>query len=358
MAKKKEDCLSPQFGRKFSNILRNGKFFAGKYIIFALFMEITAQILAELLGGEIEGDPRTVVTGPARIEQARKGSVCFFANPKYEHYIYDTQASVLLLDRSFQPRQPIPATVIRVDDAYRSVPVLLDYFERIRRSRKRGNRLWARLSPCRSIALSARIGKGTHLYPQVYVGPNVKIGRDCILYPGVRIYRDCEIGDRCILHAGAVIGADGFGFAPLEDGSYRKIPQLGNVVIEDDVEIGANATVDRATMGSTRVGRGVKIDNLCQVAHNVEIGQDTVMAALAGIAGSAKVGRGCKLGGQSGVNGHISIADGTTVAGQSGVIGSVARPGTTLVGYPAIEYSTYMRAYALFRRSGTKSGSK
>ena len=283
-------------------------------------MEITAQYLAELLGGEIQGDPKTVVTGPARIEQARKGDVCFFANPKYEHYIYDTRASVLLINKDFQPKAPIPATVIRVDDAYRAVSVLLDFYARLRRTRKRGNRFWARLS--------------------------------------FRIYHDCEIGDRCILHAGAVIGADGFGFAPQVDGSYRKIPQLGNVVVEDDVEIGANATVDRATMGSTRIHRGVKIDNLCQVAHNVEVGEDTVMAAMTGIAGSTRIGRGCKFGGQSGVNGHVTVADGTTLAAQSGIIANITQPDTTLVGYPALEYGTYMRAYALVRRSGTKSGSK
>ena len=321
-------------------------------------MEITAQMLADLLGGEIVGNPQTVVTAPARIEQAKRGNVCFYANPKYERYVYDTQASVLLVNKSFEPKRPVPATLIKVDDAYAGVPVLLDYFARLRRTRKRGNRLWARLSLRRSVAPSARIGKGTYLYPQVYVGPRVKIGRDCILYPGVRIYQDCEIGDRCVIHAGAVIGADGFGFAPQEDGSYRKIPQLGNVVLEDDVEIGANTTVDRATMGSTRVHRGVKIDNLCQVAHNVEVGEDTVMAALSGLAGSAKVGKHCMLGGQSGVNGHVSVADGTVLAGQSGIIGDVSESGTRLMGYPALDYSTYLRAYALFRRSGVKSGSK
>ena len=315
-------------------------------------MEITAQSLAELLGGEIVGDPQTVVTGPARIEQGRKGNICFFANPKYEKYIYDTQASVLLINKSFEPKHPIPATLIKVDDAYASVSVLLDFFGRMRRQRKRGNRLRARLSLKRSVALSARIGKGTYLYPQVYIGDNVKIGKDCILYPGVRIYHDCVIGDNCILHANAVIGADGFGFAPQPDGTYRKIQQLGNVVIEDDVEIGANATVDRATMGSTVVHRGVKIDNLCQVAHNVEVGENTVMAAMTGIAGSARIGRHCVFGGQSGVNGHISVADNTTLAAQSGIIGNIRKPGTTLMGYPALEYGTYMRAYTLFRKSG------
>lgn len=315
-------------------------------------MEITAQTLAELLGGEVVGDPQTVVTAPARIEQGRKGTICFFANPKYEHYIYDTQASILLINKSFEPKQPIPATLIKVDDAYSSVSVLLDFFSRMKHQRKRGNGFWARLSLKRSVARTARIGKGTYLYPQVYVGDHVKIGRNCILYPGVRIYHDCVVGDNCIIHANAVIGADGFGFAPQEDGTYRKIQQLGNVVIEDDVEIGANATVDRATMGSTLVHRGVKIDNLCQVAHNVEVGENTVMAAMTGIAGSTKIGKHCVFGGQSGVNGHVTIADNTTLAAQSGIIASIKESGTTLVGYPALEYSTYMRAYALFRKSG------
>ena len=315
-------------------------------------MEITAQTLADLLGGEIVGDPQVVVTGPARIEQARKGDVCFLANPKYEHYIYDTKASVLLVNRDFVPSAPVPATLVKVDDAYRAVSVLLDFFSRQRGSQKRGNRMWARLSLRRSVACSARIGKGTYIYPQVYIGPRVKVGKNCILYPGVRIYHDCVVGDGCILHAGVVIGADGFGFAPLEDGSYRKIQQLGNVVIEDDVEIGANSTVDRATMGSTIVRKGVKIDNLCQVAHNVEVGHDTVMAALSGIAGSAKVGARCMIGGQSGIAGHISVADGTVLAGQSGIIGNVRKSGTSLMGYPAVEYGTYMRAYAKFKQSG------
>ena len=241
---------------------------------------------------------------------------------------------------------------MKVDDAYRAVSVLLDFFSRQRGLQKRGNRMWARLSLRRSVACSARIGKGTYIYPQVYIGPRVKVGKNCILYPGVRIYHDCVVGDGCILHAGVVIGADGFGFAPLEDGTYRKIQQLGNVVIEDDVEIGANSTVDRATMGSTIVRKGVKIDNLCQVAHNVEVGHDTVMAALSGIAGSAKVGARCMIGGQSGIAGHISVADGTVLAGQSGIIGNVRKPGTSLMGYPAVEYGTYMRAYAKFKQSG------
>lgn len=315
-------------------------------------MEITAQTIAALLGGEVVGDPATVVTGPARIEQAREGNICFLANPKYEHYIYDTRASVLLVNRSFEPRQPVAATLVKVDDAYAAVPVLLDFFNRQRRSRKRGNRLWARLSLKRTIACSARIGKGTYIYPQVFVGARVKIGRNCILHPGVRVLHDCVIGDNCILHANAVIGDDGFGFAPGEDGSYHKIPQLGNVILEDNVDIGTGTTVDRATMGSTILRKGVKIDNLCQIGHNVEVGEDTVMAALSGVAGSAKIGKRCRIAGQCGVNGHIEVPDDTTLAGRTGLVSPPDKSGLTLMGYPALEISTFMRAYVKFRRSG------
>ncbi len=317
-------------------------------------MEISAKTLAEVLGGEVVGDPSVTVSEPARIEQGRKGTICFYANPKYEHYVYQTKADILLVNRDFEPKSPIPATLIKVDDAYASVAKLLSYFNTLKKNRLHGNRLAARLSLRTSVSASARIGKGTHIFPQVYVGPRVKIGSNCILYPGVRIYHDCVIGDNCILHGNSVIGADGFGFAPVEDGSYEKIPQLGNVVLEDNVEIGACTTVDRATMGSTIVRRGVKIDNLCQVAHNVEMGSDTVMAALSGIAGSAKIGSSCLIGGQSGILGHISVADHTTVAARTGVIGTVRREGETLLGYPAIDHQTYMRAYALFKRSGSQ----
>lgn len=318
-------------------------------------MEMTAQSLAELLGGEVVGDPSAPVSRPARIEHARKGDVCFYANPRYERYVYGTKASVLLVGRDFEPARPVSATLIRVDDPYAAIAAVLGHFAS---SGKRGNRFWSRLSLRRSVALSARIGKGTYIYPQVYVGPRVKIGRDCILYPGVRIYHDCEIGDRCILHAGAVIGADGFGFAPQSDGTWKKIPQLGNVVVEDDVEVGANSTIDRATMGSTRIGRGVKIDNLCQVAHNVEVGDGTVMAAMTGLAGSAHIGKRCMFGGQSGVNGHVTVADGTVLAGHSGIIGDIRKPDTKLMGYPALDYGNFMRSYAIFRRQGTTSDKK
>ena len=312
---------------------------------------VTAQMLADALGGEVVGNPSREVSGPARIEYARSGNICFYANPKYEKYVYGTEASVLLVCRDFVPKQKLPdtLTLIKVDDAYASVPVLLGYFSSVRRGRLRGNRFLARLRM--GIAPSARIGRGTHIFPGVYIGPGCRIGRDCILYPGVRIYSGCIVGDGCIIHANAVIGADGFGFAPLDSGAYRKIPQTGNVVLEDNVEIGASTCIDRATMDSTLIHRGVKIDDLCMIAHNVEIGADTVMAAQSGIAGSTHVGARCVIAGKVGIAGHLSIADGTTICAGSGVQGSVRESGKVLMGYPAIDYHKYMRAYAIFKNS-------
>ena len=314
--------------------------------------QVTAQEIAARLGGEVVGNPDVTVSAPARIESGKPGTVCFYANPKYEHYLYGCQASVILVNRTFEPAQPVAATLVKVDDAYAAVAELLGWFQQLRQARPRGNRFRARLSLRRSIACSAKIGRGTCIFPQVYLGPRVKVGRNCILYPGVKVYHDCVIGDGCILHANAVIGADGFGFAPTEDGSYKKIPQTGNVVLEDNVEVGACTTIDRATMGSTVIRRGVKLDNLCQVAHNVEIGENTVMAAQGGIAGSAKIGRQCMVGGQSGFNGHITVADHTTVAARTGVIGHVRKEGEPLLGYPAIDLKTYMKAYAKFKADG------
>lgn len=322
-----------------------------KNINFVFAMEVTAKTLAEYLNGEIVGDPDVKVSAPARIEQARPGTICFYANTKYEKYVYGTKASILLVNKTFEPKEPVPATLIKVDDAYQGVAKLLGYFSRMRKSRRRGNRLLCRIKCSVSIALSARIGKGTYLYPQVYIGPRVKVGKNCILYPGVKIYHDCVVGDNCILHANVVIGADGFGFAPTADGSYEKIPQLGNVIIENNVEIGACTTVDRSTMNSTIIHKGVKIDNLCQVAHNVEIGENTVMSSQSGIAGSSKIGKNCILAGQSGVAGHIVLADGTKVAGQAGVLGNVTKPGQALMGSPAIDYRQYYRAYAIFKNA-------
>lgn len=316
-------------------------------------MKITAKDIAELLGGEIVGDENVEVSSPARIEYGKSGNVCFFANPKYERYVYESKAGIILVNRTFEPKQPVSATLIRVDDAYKAVADLLDWFSAMKRSRVRGNRFAARfLTPSIHIACSARIGRGTHIYPQVYLGPNVRVGEGCVIYPGVKVYHDCVIGNNCIIHANAVIGADGFGFAPCPDGTYKKIQQTGNVVIEDNVELGANTTVDRAVMGSTIVHRGVKIDNLCQVAHNVEVGDNTVMAALSGIAGSAKVGKQCVIGGQCGIVGHLSVADHTTLGARCGVGKSVTKEGSVLLGFPAMDHYEYMRAYSVFKKNG------
>lgn len=315
----------------------------------------SAQDIADHIGGTVEGNPGTMVSAPARIESGRPGTVCFYANPKYEHHLYSCKADIIIVARDFEPKQPLTATLIRVDDPYKGVASLLELFDSLKKGSLRGNRFSARWFDYRNcIAASARIGRGTRIFPQVYIGRNVRIGRSCIIYPGVRIYSDCIIGDNCIIHSNAVIGADGFGFSKRDDGTYRKIPQTGNVILGNDVEIGAGTTVDRAMMGSTIIRDGVKIDNLCQIGHNVEIGENTVISAQSGIAGSTKVGRSCIIAGQSGLTDHITVADNTTVAARTGVAGSVKREGETIMGFPAIDRLEYLRAYALFRQAAKK----
>ena len=315
----------------------------------------SAQDIADHIGGTVEGNPGTMVSAPARIESGRPGTVCFYANPKYEHCLYSCKADIIIVARDFEPKQPLTATLIRVDDPYKGVTSLLELFDSLKKGSLRGNRFSARWFDYRNcIAASARIGRGTRIFPQVYIGRNVRIGRSCIIYPGVRIYSDCIIGDNCIIHSNAVIGADGFGFSKRDDGTYRKIPQTGNVILGNDVEIGAGTTVDRAMMGSTIIRDGVKIDNLCQIGHNVEIGENTVISAQSGIAGSTKVGRNCIIAGQSGLTDHITVADNTTVAARTGVAGSVKREGETIMGFPAIDRLEYLRAYALFRQAAKK----
>ena len=333
-------------------------------------IEFTAAQIAEALKGEVVGNADVKLRDVAKIEEGREGALSFLANPKYIHYIYTTKSSAVLVNRDFKPESPVQTTLIYVDNAYEAFASLLDMVAEAVIPRKSGIEQPSFIDPTATygeglylgafayIGPNAKIGKNVKIYPQCYIGDNVHIGDNCIIYPGVKIYYNCVIGNNVTLHAGITIGADGFGFAPNTDNNYKKIPQIGNVIIEDYVEIGANACVDRATMGSTIVHRGVKIDNLCQVAHNVEVGEDTVMAAMTGIAGSVTIGRHCVFGGQSGVAGHISIADDTTVAAQSGVIATVRKSGTTLVGYPALEYGTYMRAYAKFRRSGREDNQK
>ena len=327
-------------------------------------MEFKAKEIAEILGGTVEGNPDTVVTTFARVESGKPGSICFFANPKYEHYVYECKATAIIVNNSFEPKQPVPATMIRVENAYAAVAALLEYVTAKKRSyrRHRGCRCRIRWSArigrkvyvgdFAYIGKRAVVGDYTKIYEQVYIGDDVKIGSHCIIYPGVKIYPGMVIGDRVILHANAVIGADGFGFAPLEDGTWKKIEHTGNVIIEDDVEIGACACVDKSQMGSTIVRKGCKIDNQCAVAHNVEVGANTVMAAQTGIAGSTKIGEHCIMGGQVGVGGHITLADNTTLAGQAGVIGNVKESGKILMGTPAIPYKEYFRSYAMFKKAG------
>ena len=329
-------------------------------------MEFTAKEIAEILGGTVEGDPQAKVTTFARIESGKSGAICFFANPKYENYVYECKADIIIVNNSFVPQKPVSATMIRVEDAYAAVASLLDYVTEKKRSYKRyrGLRSRVRMSARLGkkvyvgdfayIGKKARVGDYTKIYENVYVGDGVTIGSHCIIYPGVRIYPGMQIGNNVIIHSNAVIGADGFGFAPLEDGTWKKIEHTGNVIIEDDVEIGANTTIDKSQMGSTIIHRGVKIDNLCMIAHNVEISENTVMAGQSGIAGSTKIGRHCILGGQVGIAGHLTVADNTSFGAQAGLQGSVKKEGQAFMGSPAIPYMDYMRSYAQFKKAGKK----
>lgn len=327
-------------------------------------MEFKAKEIAEILGGTVEGNPEVSVTSFARIESGKPGTICFFANPKYEHYVYTCKADIIIVNRSFEPKEPVSATMVRVDDAYAAVAALLDYVTARKRSYKRyrGCRSRVRWSSkigkkvyvgdFAYVGRKAEIGDYTRISENVYVGDGVKIGSHCIIYPGVRIYPGMVIGNNVIIHSNAVIGADGFGFAPLEDGTWKKIEHTGNVIIEDDVEIGANTCVDKSQMGSTLIRKGTKIDDLCMIAHNVEIGSNTVMAAQTGIAGSTKVGNHCIIAGQVGIAGHITIADNTTIGAQAGVLGSIKEEGKAFMGTPAIPYKDYLRSYAVFKKAG------
>ena len=327
-------------------------------------MQLTAKQLAEILNGTVEGDPQATVSGFAKIEHGRPGQLCFFANPKYEQYVYTSKASVLLVNRSFAPAQPVGPTMVRVEDAYSAVADLLKYMAEQKKKYRR-HRSWRSHIACSArlgkrvsvgdfvtIGKHCRIGECTVIHNNVTIGEGTKIGHHCIIYPGVHIFPGMVIGDRVILHAGCIIGDDGFGNAPQPDGSWRKIEHMGNVVIGNDVEIGSNTTVDRAPMESTIIADGVRIDNLCQIAHNVVVGKNTAMAAQSGIAGSAVIGEGCILAGQVGIVGHIKIADHTTIGAKSGVIGNIRKSGETWWGIPAILHRTYLKAYARFKQAG------
>lgn len=326
-------------------------------------MEMTAKELAEALGGTVEGDEGARVTGFSRIEHGKPGRLSFYANPKYEQYVYTCKSSVLLVNNDFVPSRPVETTLVRVPDAYAAVASLLNIVaERNRKHRrhrgrcriawsaKLGKRVW--VGDFVTIGKNCRIGDRTRICDNVTIGAGTVIGKDCIIYPGVHIFPGMVIGDRVILHAGCIIGDDGFGNAPRPDGSWKKIEHLGNVVIGNDVEIGSNTTVDRALMESTIIEDGVRIDNLCQIAHNVVVGRNTAMAAQCGVAGSTKIGEGCIFGGQTGINGHITIADRTTLCAKTAVVGSIKESGNVYYGNPAILHKTYLRAYTKFKWAG------
>lgn len=316
-------------------------------------MEFTASQIAQMVNGTVIGNPDVAVNTFAKIEEGHAGAISFLANPKYTHYIYTTGSSIVLVRRDFVAERPVSATLIAVDDPYATVAHLLQMVASMMTPQRTGIEQPSFIAAGVDIPADAYVGAfayigpgaviepGVKIYPQAYVGDNVTIGRDTIVYPGAKIYHGCRIGKRCTIHAGAVIGADGFGFAPV-DGHYDKIPQIGIVEIADDVEIGANTTIDRATMGATRVGRGVKLDNLIQIAHNCSVGHDTVIASQTGMAGSSKVGAGCMIGGQVGISGHITIGDGVQIGAQSGVPKSV-KDGAAIMGYPAVPHSEFAR---------------
>jgi UDP-3-O-[3-hydroxymyristoyl] glucosamine N-acyltransferase len=324
-------------------------------------MEFTAATIAGFLKGEIEGNPDIKVNTIAKIEEGQSGALSFLANPKYEHYIYETKSSVVLVNKSFVPAAKIDATLIRVENSYEAFASLLRLVDQAR-PRKKG------IHPTAVIEASAKVGSdvfigpyvyigdncvvgdGCSIYPQVYIGDNTKLGNNCTINPGVKIYHDCLLGEGCIIHAGTVIGSDGFGFAPQSDSEFMKIPQLGNVVLEDHVEIGANVTIDRATMGSTIIRKGVKLDNLIQIGHNVEVGENSVMAAQTGISGSTKVGKNCMFGGQVGLAGHLKIANGTKIGAQGGILGNIKEENTAIIGSPAIEIRNFMKSSVIFKK--------
>lgn len=322
-------------------------------------MEFSAKQIAEYIQGVIIGDEEATVHTFAKIEEGIPGALSFLSNPKYTHYIYDTKSSIVLVNKDFQPERDIQATLIKVDNAYESLAKLMTLYEMskpkksgidslasVAASAKIGKNVYIGAFAC--IEEGAEIGDNAYIHPHVTVGCNAKVGENTILYPQVTIYHDCRVGNQCIIHAGAVIGADGFGFAPSAEG-YEKIPQIGIAIIEDNVEIGANTCIDRSTMGATIVHKGVKLDNLIQVAHNVEVGSHTVMASQVGIAGSTKIGEWCMFGGQVGVAGHIQIGDHVNVGAQSGIPGNT-KAGSSLMGYPAIEPKQFARSSAVFKK--------
>lgn len=324
-------------------------------------MTFTAAQIALMIQGKVEGDPGIAVGSFGKIEEAREGQLAFLANPKYEDFLYTTGASIIIINESLPLKKPVSATLIRVPDAYSAFAALLGKYQELRTQQLTGIQQPSFLAPSASIgeqvfvgafayiSEGVVVGKGTKLFPGVFLGNQVKVGENCILHPGVVIYHDCVIGNNVTIHSGTVVGSDGFGFAPQADGSFKKVPQIGNVVVEDHVEIGSNSTIDRATIGSTIIRRGAKLDNLIQIAHNVEIGYSSVIAAQAGVSGSTKIGNGVMIGGQAGIVGHITIGDGAKINAQSGVSKSI-EPGKAVTGSPAHDYTAALRSQAVSRK--------
>lgn len=322
-------------------------------------MKFTAQQIAGILEGEVIGDAEVEVFKLSKIEEGTPGSLTFLANPKYKPYIYSTDASITIVGRDFESEHDIRTTLIKVDDAYKAFSKLLEYYNQIKlnktgiespvfvsESAKKGDNIY--VGAFTYIGENVVIGNNVKIFPNSYIGDNVSIGDDSIVFAGAKIYSDCVIGKFCVINSGAIIGADGFGFAPNEEGEYNKVPQIGNVILEDYVDIGAGTTIDRATLGSTIIRRGVKLDNQIQIAHNVEIGRNTVIAAQTGIAGSTKIGANCQIGGQVGIVGHISIGDNVRIQAQSG-IGRNIKDNEVLQGSPALTYGDYNKSYVYFK---------
>jgi UDP-3-O-[3-hydroxymyristoyl] glucosamine N-acyltransferase len=330
-------------------------------------MKFTLQQIADLLGGKVIGNPAFTISRLGKIDEPNESeSICFLANPKYENYIYSTNATAVIVSEGFQAKNEIKASLVVVKDAYTGFTRLLEEYEKIISAQYHSRKLGIEepsfihksliineglfVGAFAYISAGCTIGQNVKIYPHTYIGENVMIGDNTVIYAGVKIYPNTKIGKNCAIHAGAVIGSEGFGFAPQADGSFKNIPQLGNVVLEDEVSIGANTTIDRSTLGSTIIRKGAKLDNLIQIGHNVEIGKNTVMAAQVGIAGSTKIGDNCMLGGQAGLAGHISIADYTKIGAQSGLNASIKEPNTTVLGAPAFEYKGFMKSSVIFRK--------
>ena len=323
-------------------------------------MQITALALCELLQGTLEGNPDILINNVAKIEDGTPNALSFLANPKYEPFIYTTKSGVVLVSKEFKARQPIAATLIRVEDPYATFAFVLKKYQEII-SKKEGVEQPSFVSEgvvllegiylgaFSYVGLNVKLGKNVKIYPNCYIGDNCEIGDNTTVFAGVKIYAYCKVGQHCVLHSGAVIGADGFGFAPKPDGTYEKIPQTGNVVLENYVEIGANTTIDRASIGSTVVKEGAKIDNLVQIAHNVEIGNHSVIAGQSGVSGSTKIGKNCMIGGQVGLAGHLEIADGTKIGAQTGISKSIKKTNSQLFGTPALELHQSLKAQAVYR---------